>query len=171
MMHWSPSRKEDSAGLPAKLENILLSVNRSLKVCADLVKGNTPFRRRVSLSWKLLSTPSSLAANPREEISKRKCEPRGFQRLPFKRHWFLRLLSLGSCFRTRVNSFIPSTNVYLVTTVSGTKQGTGTQPWRRRHPPCCQRTEGPVKDSFIHSFTHCTLFIECLLCVWHCSRD
>lgn len=37
MMNRSPFRNEDSARLPAQLENILLG-NRSLKVAADLVK-------------------------------------------------------------------------------------------------------------------------------------
>lgn len=85
MMPCSPFRKEDSAGLLAKLENILLSVNRSLKVCADLVKGNTPFRRRVSLSWKLFSTPRSLAANPREEIFKKKMWTQGIPKIAFQK--------------------------------------------------------------------------------------
>ena len=62
------------------------------------------------------------------------------------------------------------TSVYLVAIMSGTKQGTRPQPWRRQLP-CHQKTEGPVRDSFTHSFIHGAQFIECLLCAWHCSRD
>ena len=89
----------------------------------------------------------------------------------FEWHNFLRVLFLFFGFRTCVNSFIPSTDVYLISTMSGTRQVTGTQPWTVRLPPCPWRTENLVRDSFTHSFIHSVLFIECLLCAWHCSRD
>lgn len=77
VMHYSSFRKEVSTRLPVKPENIILSVSRSLKVSADLVKENTP--KRALLSWNPLPAPNFLEANLREESLKRKCEPRGIK--------------------------------------------------------------------------------------------
>lgn len=81
--YYSSFRKKVSTRLPVKPENIILSVSRSLKVSADLVKENTP--KSALLSWNPLPAPNFLEANLREESLKRKCEPRGIQRLPFQK--------------------------------------------------------------------------------------
>ena len=70
MVRYSLFRNKVSSRVPVKLENIILSGNRSLKVCADLVKGNNP--RMALLSWKPPLYPQLPCTSPQGRNFKKK---------------------------------------------------------------------------------------------------